>query len=131
MDAARVRMGPLVEESRMTDIKSLRQTTLNAATAARDAGMITPQQFARMTDGTVSMADVSLARDLVTRTVADPEAGALMGAARSTIAQNLHSAITQQNRAQSSATSIKEAVVDMLLGGANAEATRRVSDSLK
>jgi hypothetical protein len=74
---------------------------------------------------------VSLARDLVTRTVADPEAGALMGAARSTIAQNLHSAITQQNRAQSSATSIKEAVVDMLLGGANAEATRRVSDSLK
>jgi hypothetical protein len=89
----------------MADIGQLQSNTLQAAQKALDAGLINKNDFARMTDGTVSLQDVSQARNLVASNVGveGPVAD---------IARELASAITQQNQAQSSPRAAVEAVKD-------------------
>ncbi|MBI5498295.1 MAG: hypothetical protein HY904_25055 [Deltaproteobacteria bacterium] len=84
-------------------IGTLRTNTLNAATAAKDAGLIDQAQFARMTDGTVSLNDVRTARELATNHA---------GEEKGDLASNLYNAIAAQNNAQGVLTNIAEAVRD-------------------
>ncbi|MBI4816473.1 MAG: hypothetical protein HY791_09445 [Deltaproteobacteria bacterium] len=103
----------------MADIGALRTNTAQAAQAALGAGMISGADFKRMTDGAVSLKDVTQAKNLV---------GQFAGgdAEKLGIAENLHRAITQQNAAQGTVRSIYENVKDGLSHESAKEAIQNI-----
>ncbi|MBI2376670.1 MAG: hypothetical protein HYV07_21920 [Deltaproteobacteria bacterium] len=104
----------------MADIGALRTNTTQAAQAALNAGMISGADFKRMTDGTVSLKDVTQAKNLV---------GEFAGgdAEKLGIAESLHHAITQQNAAQGTLRSIYENVKD----GLSPQTSKEVIQNIK
>jgi hypothetical protein len=88
------------------------------AVAAQKLGLITPQQLARMTDGTVSWRDKAAADravEVVTgRAGGPPVGGGIGGMIRGMVAKQLQEAVThqynQQNPIASGAEAVREGV---------------------